>query len=629
MQLRSLPAAMALLASLPLYSITASGAALEPVTVTATRTAQTVDDALASVTVISREQIEQLQSQSLQDLLRGVAGLDVANSGGMGKETSVFMRGTESGHVLVLIDGVKIGSATLGSVAFQDIPVAQIERIEIVRGPRSSLYGAEAIGGVIQIFTRKGKGPIKPSFSVGAGSYGTYKSQAGVAGGSDNSWFSANLNNINTSGFNACRGSYTTACYTFEPDKDGYHNVAASLNGGYHFSNGVTAELNALRSEGNNKSDGYPNESSTVQQALGGKVHLSPSQAWQMTLAAGQSRDESDSFKDSSFTGSINTRRDTATWQNDITVGNDRLLTVGLDRQVDHVENTTPYAISSRGNTALFTQYQGAISVIDTQVSLRRDDNELYGSNTTGGLALGTELGKGLRGILSYGTAFKAPTFNGLYWPHMSYTDTDSGITYISHGNPLLSPEKSKTVEVGLRYTLTTGSYINLSAYETTIRNLISWTTNATGPNEYTSTPDNVGMINIRGLEATHGTHFGEWALKTNLTLLNPQNRANGANYGNQLPRRAKQSLRVDADRTLGAYQLGASLRTESQRYDNLANSRRMGGYATVDLRAGYDITKAWQLQGRIENLLDKGYETAAFYNQPGRSLFVTLRYQP
>lgn len=627
MQLRSLPAAMALLGSLPLYSIAATGATLEPVVVTATRTAQTVDDALASVTVITRQEIEQLQAQSLQDLLRSVAGLDIANSGGMGKDTSVFMRGTNSGHVLVLIDGVKMGSATLGSVAFQEIPVAQIERIEIVRGPRSSLYGSEAIGGVIQIFTRKGQGPFKPSFSVGAGSYGTYQSQVGVAGGSDSSWFSANLNNINSRGFNACRGTYSAACYTVEPDNDGYHNVAASLSGGYRFAKGATAELNALRSEGNTQYDGYYNASSTVQQALGGKLHLAPTQAWQMTLAAGQSRDNSDNFNNATFLNSYNTRRDTATWQNDISVGNERLLTVGLDRQIDRVESDTAYSVKSRGNTAFFTQYQGAVSVIDTQLSLRRDDNEQFGGNTTGGVALGTTLSKGLRGTFSYGTAFKAPTFNSVYWP--SSSDTYSGITYISHSNPLLAPEKSKTVEMGLRYALSSGAYVNLSAYETTVRNLISWTTSATGPNEYTSTPGNVGLVNIRGLELTHGVNLGEWALQTNLTLLNPENRADDANHGNVLPRRAKQSLRIDADRTVGAYQLGASLRGVGERYDKLDNSTRMGGYTTVDLRAGYDLAKAWQLQGRIENLLDKEYETAAFYNQPGRSLFVTLRYQP
>ncbi len=600
MQLRSLPAAMALLGSLPLYSIAATSATLEPVVVTATRTAQTVDDSLASVSVITRQEIEQLQAQSLQDLLRGVAGLSISNNGGAGKYTAVFMRGTESDHVLVLIDGVKVGSATAGGAAFQDIPVAQIERIEIVRGPRSSLYGAEAIGGVIQIFTRKGQGEIKPSFSVGAGSYGTYKSQAGVAGGSDNSWFSANLNNINTNGFNAYNGT--------EPDKDGYHNQAATLRGGHRFANGVEAELNTLRSEGDSKYDGsYVNESSSVQQVLGGKVSFAPMSIWQATLSAGQSRDQSDNFLNGSYMSRFNTRRDSATWQNDITMGDDRLLTVGLDRLVDRVESDTAYAFNSRGNSALFTQYQGAISAIDMQLSLRRDDNEQFGNHGTGGVAFGTDLGKGLRGTLSYGTAFKAPTFNELYYP--------------GYGNANLKPEESRSVEIGVAGKTTNGHWA-LNAYETRINDLIAYDAALFAPN-------NLDHARIHGLEAVCGVDMSGWAVNANLTLLDPENRSSGSNYGKVLPRRAKESYRLDADRTLGAYQLGASLRTEGHRYDDLGNNRRMGGYAAVDLRAGYDLARAWQLQGRIENLLDKGYETAAFYNQPGRSLFVTLRYQP
>jgi vitamin B12 transporter len=599
MQLRSLPAAMVLLGSFPLYSMTASAAALDTVVVTATRTAQTVDDSLASVTVITRDEIEQLQSQSLQDLLRGVAGLSVSNSGGAGKSTSVFMRGAESDHLLVLIDGVKVGSATAGSTAFQDIPVAQIERIEIVRGPRSSLYGAEAIGGVIQIFTRKGQGEIKPSFSVGAGSYGAYSAQAGVSGGDKSRWFSSHVNLIDTDGFDAL--------HTTEPDKDGYRNLSASLRGGLRFANGVEAELNALRGEGDAEYDGsFVNESESVQQVLGGKLSFAPMPIWQTSLSAGQSRDYSDNFKDASYKSRFNTQRDSASWQNDITIGDNRLLTVGLDRLVDRVESDTAYTITSRGNTALFTQYQGAVGAYDMQLSLRRDDNDQFGNHGTGGVALGTDIGKGLRGTLSYGTAFKAPSFNELYYP--------------GFGNATLNPEESRSVEIGVAGKTTNGHWA-VNAYETRIDNLIAYDASIFAPN-------NLDEARIHGVEAICGVDMSGWAVNANLTLLDPENRASN-NYGKVLPRRAKSAYRLDADRTLGAYQLGASLRTEGHRYDDLANTRRLGGYATVDLRAGYDLAKAWQLQGRIENLLDKEYETAALYNQPGRSLFMTLRYQP
>lgn len=599
---------MALLGSLPLYSITANGTTLDPVIVTATRTAQTTDESLASVTVIGRDEIERLQAQSLQDLLRGVAGLSVSNNGGAGKNTSIFMRGAESDHILVMIDGVKAGSATSGSMAFQDIPVAQIERIEIVRGPRSSLYGAEAIGGVIQIFTRKGQGEYRPSFSTSAGSYGSYSTQAGVGGGNERSWFNANVSTLNSKGFNACKGSASSGCFTVEPDRDGYHNRALSMRGGLQLGDGITAELNALRSEGSSHYDGsFVNQTASVQQVVGGKVSLAPMPAWQMSLAAGQSRDQSDNFKDGAFASQFNTRRDTLSWQNNITAGNGRLVTVGVDRQLDSVDSTTAYAVDSRGNSALFAQYQGNAGPVDMELSLRRDSNEQFGSHSTGGIAFGTVLGRGLRGTLAYGTAFKAPTFNELFWP--------------GFGNANLRPEESRNIEIGVSGKTASGHWA-LNGYESRIDNLIAYDSTIFAPN-------NLDEARIHGIEARCGTVLSGWAINANLTLLDPKNRASGSNHGNVLPRRAKESYRLDADRDFGLYKIGASLRTESHRYDNLSNSRTMGGYATVDLRAGYDIAKAWQLQGRIENLLDKEYETAAFYNQPGRSLFVTLRYQP
>lgn len=608
MQLRSLSAAVALLSSLPFYSIVATAADADAVIVTATRTAQTVDSSLASVTVINRADIEQLQAQSLQDLLRGVAGISITNNGGAGKLTSIFMRGTESDHVLVLIDGVKVGSVTSGSTAFQDIPVAQIERIEIVRGPRSSLYGAEAIGGVIQIFTRKGQGPVTPTFSVGAGSYDTRTTQVGLSGGDKSSWFNSNINLIDTDGFNACNGSLTAGCFTVEPDKDGYRDLSASLSGGLRSTTGVVLEFNTLRSEGDADYDGsFSNESKSVQQVLGSTLRLSPMQAWQMSLAVGQSRDQSDSFKDGSFSNRFNTRRDSATWQNDITIGDNRLLTVGLDRLVDHIESTTAYGVNSRGNSALFTQYQGTMNLVDMQVSLRRDDNEQFGNYTTGGLALARDLSKNLRGTVSLGTAFKAPTFNELYYPF--------------YGTATLKPEESRSIEVGVAGKTSNGHWA-VNAYETRIDNLIAYDASLFAAN-------NLNEARIHGIEAICGVDMSGWAVNANLTLLDPENRAKGSNYGKVLPRRAKTSYRLDADRTLGAYQVGASLRAEGHRFDDLNNSKRLGGYATVDLRTGYDLTKAVQLQAQIENLLDKEYETAALYNQPGRSLFVTLRYQP
>ncbi len=607
MKKRCLPAAALLLLGSP----SAFAAEIDPVIVTATRTAQTADETLSSVTVITRKEIERRQAQSVQDLLRGVPGVDIANNGGPGKATSVFLRGTESDHVLVLIDGVKVGSATLGTTAFQDIPVEQIERIEIVRGPRSSLYGSEAIGGVIQIFTRKGGGPLKPFFSIGGGSYQTYNASAGVSGGGERGWFSLNASGIDTEGFNACNGKPSpggAGCFTTEPDKDGYRNLSGSLRAGYRFDNGAEVDVHALRAEGKNEFDGsFVNESESVQQILGSTLRFSPADIWHITLTAGRSRDESDNFKDGTFKSRFDTERDTLSFQNDLSIATDHLLTVGADYQDDRVDGTTAYAVSSRDNTGLFTQYQGRFGAHDVQLSLRRDDNEQFGTRHTGGAAWGYALNEGLRLTASYGTAFKAPTFNELYFP--------------GFGNPNLRPEESDSIELGLSGKATWGHW-SLNAYETRINDLIAFDAS-------TFAPANIDQARIRGMEAMLGTRLGNWDLNANFTLLDPENRSGGANDGNVLPRRARQSLRLDADRDFGRYRLGATLLAAGKRYDDLANTRSLSGYATLDVRAEVALAKDWRLQARVENLLDKDYETAAFFNQPGRSLYLTLRYQP
>jgi len=602
----TLAAGVLLLVSTPTLAVE-----LDPIFITATRTAQTASETLASVTTITRKDIERQQAQSVQDVLRGVPGVSISNNGGLGKNTSLFLRGTESDHVLVLIDGIKVGSATSGTTAFQDIPVEQIERIEIVRGPRSSLYGSEAIGGVIQIFTRKGGGASKPSFSIGAGSYGTYKATAGLSGGGERGWYNLNASGTDTEGFNACDGKPApdaAGCRTIEPDKDGYTNLSGSLRAGYRFENGSEMDVHALQASSDNEFDASSyNESETLQQVLGGSLRFSPLEIWQLSLTAGRSRDEYEDFKDSVFKTRITTRRDSLSWQNDLTITDRHTFVFGLDYQEDTVGGTTAYAVTSRDNKGLFAQYQGNFGKQDLELSVRRDDNEQFDEHTTSGAAWAYALAEDLRLTISYGTAFKAPTFNELYWP--------------GYGNPDLQPEESSSTELGLTGKIGSDRW-SLHAYETNIDNLIAYDASIFAPS-------NISKVQIRGLETSLSTNLGGWDINTSLTLLNPENRANDANNGNLLPRRARQSFRFDADYQSDRYIIGLTLLAEGKRYDDLANTRELAGYGTVDLRTEYALAKAWQLQARIGNLLDKDYETASYYNQPGRNLFVTLRYQP
>lgn len=585
----------------------------EPVVVTATRTAQTADASLASVTVISRKDIERQQARSIQDLFRGLPGISIANNGGPGKNTSIFMRGAESDQVLVLIDNIKVGSATSGTTAFQNIPLEQIERIEIVRGPRSSLYGSEAIGGVIQIFTRKGDGGgYKPSLSLGYGSYGTFIGSAGLSGGGKQGWFNMTISGADTNGFNACNGKPSpdgAGCFTIEPDRDGYHNVAGSMRAGYRFKNGLEIDANFMRSAGKTKFDGsFVNKSELTQQVIGGTARFSPIDLWRVNIIAGRSKENSDNFNGTIFTSQFNTLRDTITLQNDFTLHKNHILTVGADYQNDHVDSTEDFTVNTRNNWGVFAQHQASIAKHNVQLSLRHDDNEQFGSHVTGGAGWGYEITEKVRLTANFGSAFKAPTFNELYFP--------------GFGNANLRPEKSRSYEFGARGNMDWGNW-SLNVYETRIDQLIAFDAS-------TFAPGNIDEARIRGLEAIVNTQIKGWQFNGNLTFLEPKNRSSGANKGNILPRRAEQSFRLDADRTLfDKIRIGGMFLAEGERFDDLANTRKLESYVRVDLRTEYILNQNWRLQGRIENLFDKDYETAAFFNQPGRNFFVTIRYQP
>ncbi|MCA1714476.1 MAG: TonB-dependent vitamin B12 receptor, partial [Gammaproteobacteria bacterium] len=586
--------ALVIALGLPVAAVaqTASGADdatdLDQVIVTATRTAVTVDDSLAAVEVIDRAQIQRSQARSLPDLLRGRAGISLSNQGGPGKLTTLFLRGSESDHVLVLIDGVRVGSATSGLAAFQDLPVALIDRIEIVRGPRSSLYGSEAIGGVIQIFTRRDRKGFAPRASATIGSNGLAEGSAGLGGGSERGWFGIDAAYQHSDGIDACEVATPTpfsgGCFIFapEPDRDGYRNRSLSLRGGFDASDALSFDAHALRAEGRNAFDGdFVNLSKTVQQVLGGNATWRPSERVQLQLSAGRNTDASDNFL---HKGSIEadlgyfaTDRDSATLQGDFGIGREQLLTVGLDWLHDRVDSDTPFDRTARSNRAAFAQYQGSFGAHSLQASLRRDDNDQFGGHTTGGGAWGVEFADRWRATLGYGTAFKAPTFNELYFPFF--------------GNPTLRPEQSRTWELGLRYR---GDALNwrLDGFHTEVDDLIAFDIALFAPN-------NIARARMQGAELGIDTQFAQWTLDASASVIDTENR-DGFNAGNQLPRRARHSARIELDRAFGGFRVGLTGVSEGARYDDVANSRRLGSYATLDLRGEYALTPQWTLQARL-----------------------------
>ena len=573
---------------------------LEPVVVTATRTAETVDETLASVSVLTREEIERSPAEHLPELLGRVRGVDRSTQGGLGKVSSLFLRGTNSDHVLVLVDGMRLQSATTGQTALQHLPLSQIERIEVVRGPRSTLYGADAVGGVIQIFTRQSGGHVR----LGGGSYDTYEASAGYGRQGEEGGFSINASGLTSGGFDA-REPTTGPFGVDEPDDDGYDNLGVSLRGHRQLSQRLEVSGHLLRTQGNNEFDGVPNEADFVQQSLGVDLSLQASERWDSKLSLGQSLDDTENMTDGEDFSSFKTTQDIARWQNDLYLGAAHLLTLGLEYRNTQVDASTDFKENERDNKAAFIQHQWMGRRADLQWSLRLDDNEAFGEHTTGSIAWGYPVADGMRLTASFGTAFKAPTFNDLYFPDVGFFE----------GNPDLDPEESRTYELGLR-----GQgpvRWQLEAYRTEIDDLITFDGGA-------GTVRNIDSATIHGLEAGVSAGVGPWQGSLDVTLLD----ARDDETDNRLPRRAEETLNLTLRRTLGRWELGGSFIAQGGRFDDAANEVRLGGYGRLDLHARYQLAEHWHVKARLDNVFDKDYQTAATFNTVGRSAFAYLVYQ-
>ncbi|MEZ5479969.1 MAG: TonB-dependent receptor [Thiolinea sp.] len=587
------------------------------IVITAGRHPQAIGNTLTATNVLTRETLELQQAQTVGEALTRLPGMALSNSGGPGKLTNLYLRGTNDDHVLVLVDGVKVGSATSGATAFETLPLSQVERIEVVRGPRSSLYGSEAIGGVIQIFTRLGaKTGFTPRASLSYGSHNTRKAELGLSGGNGSSWYNVSAGTERTDGFDTL-GQYFdypppdyAPVTVFEPDADGSDSTHFAIRAGHDFSNGVMLGLNAQRNSGSTAFDGgLQNESDFRQQTL--SVNLSAPVGQRTTLSArvGQSRDDSDNFKDGVYSSTFDTRRNTASLQGETRLGTSSLV-YGVDYQDDEVDSSTAYTVTSRDNTGLFGSYQTQVGANHFAAAVRRDDNEQFGSHTTGSVAVGHQLGNGVQLRASYGSAFKAPSFNDLYWP-------DDGSFA---GNPVLDPEKSRTLELGASQTQGSHNW-GISVFQTQVDDLIDYVYN---PATYSGTMQNVAKARMQGIEVEGSTQVGVWRLAANATLQQTESRS-GSTVGKQLARRPEKILNLSLERPLGPARIGAAVHAEDGRYNDPYNRERVAGFATVDLYGHYQLNRDWRVSARIGNLLDKDYQTVKNYHQDGINGLLTL----
>lgn len=608
MTFHSIFARVALSSSVLISSATVSAAdaptiqvsLLDPVVVTPNLSSRTVEATLSSVTVIDEKQLREQQPVALTDIMRGQAGVDLVGNGSFGKNTSVYLRGNGSSSTLLLVDGVRLRSATNGGAAWQFLPPQLVDRVEIVRGPRGSLYGSDAVGGVVQVFTPDGSSP-GGWMEVGGGTFSSSRVAAGAEGEQDGTRYSVAVDRFNTAGTEVRENS----------EDRGYDNTSAIARLTHRFNNDAELGVFGFRADGRSEYEGGSPATNLHTdyglQVSGVKGQLWLTENWLTKLLLSDARDESKNFRNGDEDGEFNTRSHTANVQNIFLFGQNELV-IGGEFIQDTIDTTLTYDEDERENGAGFAQLLMNFGRADVQTSARYDDNEAYGEETTGAVALGYKVGQHHRLRSSYGTAFRAPTFNDLYYP--------------GFGNPNLEAETSETTELGVR-----GQYEqwfwDLALYETDVDNLIAFAVQGG-----VGAPYNVNQARISGAELTAGVELDQWRLRAALTDQDPIDKETG----NVLQRRAQQIMRVDIDRALGAFSVGTSAVLQGHRYDDAANTKRLSGFGLLDLRASWQMAKYWSTRVTVNNVLDKEYATTQNfagwnYQNAGRSVFVSLRY--
>lgn len=577
---------------------------LPDVVISANRQVQARNDSSAANTVFTRDDIDRLQPSSVTDLLSRVPGVQVAQTGGRGSLPGIFIRGTKSAQSLVLVDGQRIANATSGDSGLQFLSVDQIERVEVLRGSRSVIYGSDAIGGVIQIFTRRNaQAGLQPRLHFGFGSNQTWERSLGLSGGDERTRFNLGASLDETQGIN-----WTHESFASDGDHDAYRNQSLSLNLSHSLSDAVEVGFNLLDGRGKAEYDNpfgrYISPAETVGQkpytdytvsSASGYVDASLNQHWNTRLELGHSENR-DTKRDtlSADSSAFNTYRDSLNWQNDLTLDARNSLILGGDWYEDHVRASTDFDQDSRWNRAVFIQHRFAADAFSTELGLRHDTNQQFGSQNTWSGTLTVPLNPDNEVLLSYSEGFRAPSFNDLYYP--------------SSSNPNLKPEHSKSYELQWRSQLTDTTRLETSLYRTDLKDAI-----VAQPSDF-YIPRNVASARINGLEAALKQSWFGWQGNLGLSLIDPRDR----DTGHTLERRARRTLSLDLDRQFDRLGIGASWQAVSHSYDDALNTKRLGGYGLLGLRSSWALTREVRLSVKVDNLLDKAYARAMYsYDEP------------
>lgn len=583
---------------------------LDHIVVTPSRSAQLASEVIGDVTVIDKTELERAGQTSVAEILAKQPGVQFYNSGGPQTVSSIYLRGTNRGHTLVLVDGVRVNAATHGDANWGAIDPALIERIEILRGPASSLYGSNAIGGVVNIITRKSgeDRPVSAWGNMGYGTHGTFKSSTGISG-AQNGWdytFSGFM--ADSSGFNTTRPE--AGQYTYNPDRDGYeqHGLSGSL--GYQWHPGHHLGVSFMNSyiDGQFDDGGFPDARTlTRQQVYAITSTHQMTNAWESILRFGLTKEENESR--TSWPGTFSTLQRNWSWQNNVNLTDDHVVSLVLERLEERVHSTVAYEADARDTNSVALIYRGRFNNVRTQASLRNDNISHYGNKQTGSLGIDVDLNPNWTVGVAGSTGFKAPDFDFLYYPGLN--------------NPDLKPEKSRSVEAHLSYD-NDATQASVTLYQNKIRDLIAG-------DPLTFIPENINKATIRGVTFAGSHDFGNTRLYGSIDIMNPRDDDSGL----QLVRRAKQVVNLGINHRVNAWDLGAEYQYVGKRYDNAWDDatgstvrQQLGGYSLFNLTAAYDISKNVGVQIRWNNVLDKDYTTVYGYNTPGSNVFVNLSFR-
>ena len=591
---------------------------LPDVLISASRQVESRTATSAANTVFTRADIDRLQPTSVTDLLSRVPGVQVAPTGGRGSLPGIFIRGTKAAQSLVLVDGVRIANATSGDSGLQFLDVDQIERVEVLRGSRSAVYGSDAIGGVIQIFTRRSNTPgLQPRLRIAAGSHQTVQRSLGLSGGNDATRFNLGASLDETAGIDSTGPSFAS-----DGDHDAYRNQSFNLSLSHTFSERFEAGVNLLDSRGRSEYDnpfggfdpvtfesfGQKPYTDFSVSSLGSYFAAQLNDAWRsrLELAHSENRDDKrDKLSAERFV--FNTYRDQLTWQNDLALGEQNTLLIGGDWYEDRVHASTDFTEDSRWNRAVFAQHRYQGEQFSTELGVRHDRNQQFGGQTTWSGSLTVPLNADNDVLLSYSEGFRAPTFNDLYYPQYS--------------NPNLDPEHSKSYELQWRSQLATTTRLETSLYRTDLRDAIVFGQD--------SIPRNVASARINGLEMALSQQWASWHAQLGMALIDPRDR----DTGHTLARRARRTLSLDLDRDFGRFSAGASWQAVSSSYDDEANRNRIGGHSLLGLRGSWAASDEVKLEAKLDNVLGRRYSRALYsyegayhpYREEGRTVLFSV----